>query len=355
MVKDMNPGQYHLSQFDYDLPQAMIAQQPVEPRDSSQLMILARDKEGVQHTVFRELGKFLREGDLLVLNNTRVFPARVRGVRSSGGKIEAIFLRDLGHGKAEAMISCGGNPRPGEQLMFEDDRLVIRLLKRGEDGGWTVSLPRGTDLHALLEELGRIPLPPYIKRDAEHEREPADRERYQTLYARERGAIAAPTAGLHFTERVFTDLAGRGVQTAQITLHVGVGTFRPIRAEDVRRHRMHAEYYSISENTADAILAAKNEGRRVIAVGTTTCRALEAAAARAGRLCAGKDRANIFIYPPYEFRVIDGMVTNFHLPKSTLLLMVSALAGRERIMAAYNEAKQKNYRFYSYGDAMLIV
>jgi len=289
------------------------------------------------------------------MNNTRVFPARVRGVRSTGGKIEALFLRDLGHGKAEAMISCGGNPRPGEQLMFEDDRLIIRLLKREEDGCWTVSLPRGTDLYALLEELGRIPLPPYIKRDAEHEREPDDRERYQTVYARERGAIAAPTAGLHFTERVFTDLAQRGVQTATITLHVGVGTFRPIRAEDVRRHQMHAEYYSISEDAATAILAAKNEGRRVIAVGTTTCRALEDAAARTGGLCAGQDKANIFIYPPYEFKIIDGMVTNFHLPKSTLLLMVSTLAGRERIMAAYEEARKSGYRFYSYGDAMLIV
>lgn len=354
-MNDTDSGQYALARYDYELPREMIAQRPAEPRDGSRLMVLERGGTGVRHAVFRELGGFLRKGDLLVVNDTRVFPARVRGLRSTGGKVEVMFLRDLGQGKWEAMVSCGGNPRPGEQLLLEDDRLAVRLVQHGPEGYWTVSLPRGTDLGERLEELGRIPLPPYIKRDLEHEREPGDRERYQTVYARARGAVAAPTAGLHFTEGVFADLAARGVETATVTLHVGVGTFKPIRSADVRRHRMHGEYYVIPDEAAGMILAAKAEGRRVIAVGTTTCRALEAAAARSGGLNAGEGRAEIFIYPPYEFRVADGMVTNFHLPRSTLLLMVAALAGRERVLTAYEEAKREGYRFYSYGDAMLIV
>jgi len=352
-MKDAAAGEYDVSLYDYDLPREMIAQRPADPRDAARLMVVDLAGEGVRHAVFGEIGSYLREGDLLVVNNTRVFPARTRGVRSTGGKVEVLFLRDLGEGRWEAMVSCGGSPRAGEQLMLEDDRLRVRLVKREASGYWRVSLPRGTELYEWLEESGRVPLPPYIKRDTEDERDPADRERYQTVYAMERGAVAAPTAGLHFTERVFDDLRGRGIGVVEITLHVGVGTFKPIRARDVRRHRMHGEWYSISEAAAGEILAAKGEGRRVVAVGTTTCRALEAASE--GGFGAGEGWAEIFIYPPYEFRVIDGLVTNFHLPRSTLLLMVSALAGRERILSAYEEAKRAGYRFYSYGDAMLIV
>ena len=350
----MNGSQYDLSLYDYDLPRDMIAQQPVEVRDNSRLMALNRKTGAVRHGVFREIGGFLRKGDLLVVNNTRVFPARMRGLRSTGGKVEVLFLHDMGGGKWETMISCSGNPRPGEQLMLEDDRLAVRLIKRQENGWWTVSLPRGADLFALLEALGRVPLPPYIKRDRDHERDLLDKERYQTIYARETGAVAAPTAGLHFTESLLDELAQRSITAVELTLHVGVGTFKPVRAHDVRRHKMHAEYYSITEATAARILEVKERGDRVIAVGTTTCRALEAAASDKG-LGAGEGWADIFIYPPYEFQVIDGLITNFHLPRSTLLILVAAFAGRENILAAYEEAKRQGYRFYSYGDAMLIV
>jgi len=354
LKQDIDGGGFDLSLFDYDLPREMIAQMPVEPRDSARLMVLDRQTGAIRHAIFRDLPEFLEPGDLLVINDTRVFPARTLGRRSTGGRVEVLFIRQIAPGKWEALVHCHGVPKPGEQLMLEDDALAIRLIERVHAGRWIVSLPRGVDLLERLEAIGRVPLPPYIRRDPDRQREPMDRERYQTVYAREPGAIAAPTAGLHFTERLMSALEVKGVRVARITLHVGVGTFQAIRVQDIRKHRMEREYYRIPASTAALITEAKAAGRRVVCVGTTTCRALESAADEAG-LRPSEGWTDLYIYPPYRFRVVDALITNFHLPRSTLLVMVSAFAGRERILSAYEVAKREGYRFYSYGDAMLIL
>jgi len=354
LKQDIDGGGFDLSLFDYDLPREMIAQMPVEPRDSARLMVLDRQTGAIRHAIFRDLPEFLEPGDLLVINDTRVFPARTLGRRSTGGRVEVLFIRQTAPGKWEALVHCHGVPKSGEQLMLEDDALAIRLIERVRAGRWIVSLPRGVDLLERLEAIGRVPLPPYIRRDPDRQREPMDRERYQTVYAREAGAIAAPTAGLHFTERLMSALEVKGVRVARITLHVGVGTFQPIRVQDIRKHRMEREYYRIPASTAALITEAKAAGRRVVCVGTTTSRALESAADEAG-LRPSEGWTDLYIYPPYRFRVVDALITNFHLPRSTLLVMVSALAGRERILSAYEVAKREGYRFYSYGDAMLIL
>jgi S-adenosylmethionine:tRNA ribosyltransferase-isomerase len=343
-----------ISLYTYDLPREMIAQTPADPRDSSRLMIIEREGSQTRHAVFREIGQFLRPSDLLVVNDTRVFPARTLGFRSTGGKVEVFFLHEQEPGKWEAMVRCNGSPRPGEQLMLEEDRLLVRLITRTRMGHWIVGLPRGMDLMAKLAEFGRVPLPPYIKRDPEHQREPEDVARYQTVYARTIGAVAAPTAGMHFTRSLMEELEGRGITFAQVTLHIGPGTFQPIKVDNLNRHNMHAEFYDISAEMANTILEARNSGRRVIAVGTTTCRALESAAAH-GNFGPQREWTRLFIRSPYEFRIVDGLLTNFHLPCSSLLVMVSAFAGRKRILDAYEIARQKGYRFYSYGDAMLIL
>jgi len=345
------PPEFRLSGYDYDLPPEYIAQAPAERRDESRLMVLDRAADTVTHARFRDLGAFLQRGDLLVLNDTRVIPARLLGVRTTGGKVEMLLLRDLGKGQWEALIRCGGNPRPGEVISFEDDRLAVRLLKRSEEGTWTISLPRGTEIGALLEEIGRIPLPPYIHREREAQRDPLDRARYQTVYARRPGAAAAPTAGLHFTHGLFESLRAQGIGIASLTLHVGLGTFMPVRDEDIRRHRMQREYFSLPEETVRAVEETRAAGRRVVPVGTTSCRVLETV----DPLLAGEGWSELFIYPSYRFKRTDALVTNFHLPRSTLLMLVSALAGRERVLAACEEARREGYRFYSYGDAMLIL
>ena len=345
------PPDFQLSGYDYDLPRECIAQVPAERRDESCLMVLDRSADTITHARFRDLGAFLQRGDLLVLNDTRVIPARLLGVRTTGGKVEMLLLRDLGKGQWEALIRCGGNPRPGEVISFENDRLAVRLLRRSEEGTWTISLPRGTDIGALLEEIGRIPLPPYIHREREAQRDPLDRARYQTVYARQPGAAAAPTAGLHFTDGLFESLRARGIGIACLTLHVGLGTFAPVREEDIRRHTMHREYFSLPEATVRAVVETRAAGRRVVPVGTTSCRVLETM----DPLVAGEGWSKLFIYPSYRFKRTDALVTNFHLPESTLLMLVSALAGRERVLAACEEAKRQGYRFYSYGDAMLIL
>ena len=347
-------AQYDVALYDYALPREAIAQTPAAQRDASRLLVLQRETGNVQHSTFSEIGSFLHEGDLLVLNNTRVFPARVFGLRSTGGKVEALFLRELPDGKWEAMVRCNGHPRPGEFMSLEGDRLQARLLEKTKGGYWLVSLPRGTDLMRVLQEVGHVPLPPYIKRGSDRSFEAMDRERYQTVYASEAGAVAAPTAGLHFTRELLAALAGQGIGSAEITLHVGPGTFRPIKRSDIRRHRMHEEAYAISPEAAQKITATKESGGRIVAVGTTTCRALEAAAATSGGFGPREGQTDLYIYPPYSFRIVDVLLTNFHLPRSTLLVMVSAFAGRKKTLAAYEEAMRNGYRFYSYGDAMLI-
>jgi S-adenosylmethionine:tRNA ribosyltransferase-isomerase len=351
----LEEADFDLAKYDYALPPERIAQTPATPRDSSRLMVLERESGQIRHTLFRRIGEFLRAGDLLVLNNTRVIQARTLGTRSTGGKIEVFFLRDLGRdGLWEVLLKCNGKPKNGEYVELEDDRLQVKIAQRIENGHWTVVVPKGTRLIEALEKIGRTPLPPYIHREARSDAA-SDRERYQTVYAKSPGAVAAPTAGLHFTPELLQSLRGNGIQTTEVTLHVGAGTFQPVKEKDIRRHRMHEEYFEIGEEAVALIQETRRSGGRIVAVGTTACRTLESAAAASDGPAAASGWTGIYIHPPYEFRLTDALVTNFHLPKSSLLLLVAAFAGRERILNAYEEAKREGYRFYSYGDAMLIL
>jgi len=347
-----------VADFDYDLPPEAIAQEPVHPRDASRLLRLDRATGAVAHHGFRELPGLLRPDDLLVLNDTRVLPARFTARRATGSRIEGCFLRVLGGGRWEVLLAGRGRIREGETLAVVDARdaagASIRLETRGERGVWVVRPTEDVDAVALLEAVGRPPLPPYIRRDRRDARTAADRTDYQTVYARRDGAVAAPTAGLHFTDRVFADLDARGIERVTVTLHVGLGTFQPVEAERPADHDMHEEMLEVSEASAEAIGRAVRAGRRVVAVGTTTVRTLESMAEADGTVRPGRRGTRLFIYPPYTFRVVGAMLTNFHLPRSTLLMMVSAFAGRERVLVAYREAIRAGYRFYSYGDAMLI-
>jgi len=361
-MTDSRPDQdedLRVSEFDYDLPGGCIAQAPARPRDAARLMVLDRASGGVSHRRFHELPDLLRPDDLLVLNDTRVIPARFTARRQTGARIEGCFLRDLGDGRWEVLLSGRGRIREGETLEVVDaddrPRARIRLQVRAEGGVWTVRPGSPADPLALLEVVGRPPLPPYIRRKPGDPRTAADRADYQTIYARRDGAVAAPTAGLHVTDRVLERLAARGVERVGITLHAGLGTFQPVRVQRPADHRMHEEFLEVSASAAERINRARRAGRRVVAVGTTTVRALESVAGAGGTVRAGREWTHLFIYPPYDFRVVGAMVTNFHLPRTTLLMMVSAFAGRERVLAAYREAVRAGYRFYSYGDAMLIV
>ena len=343
-----------LSDFDYALPPDHIAQEPARPRDASRLLVLDRRLSDLSHHRFLELPDLLAPGDLLVLNDTRVIPAAFTARRASGARVEGIFLRAVDGGLWEVLLMGRGRLRVGETLALVDaagtPRCPMELMGRGEGGTWHVRPPASADPVAILREVGRTPLPPYIRRA----RGAADSDDYQTLYARRDGAVAAPTAGLHFTSRVMDRLAARGVESVALTLHVGLGTFQPIRSESLDDHRMHEEYAEIPPESADRINRARAAGRRIVAVGTTTVRALESAAGDEGvRPIRGWTR--LFIRPPYRFRAVDAMITNFHLPRTTLLVLVAAFAGRERILAAYAEAIREGYRFYSYGDAMLII
>ncbi len=359
-----------LSEFDYQLPPELIAQEPAPERDASRLLVLDRAGGGIQHRVFAEIPSFLRPGDLLVLNDTRVLPARLFGVFAAGGSVEALLVRPLGGDRWEALVKPARRARVGERLVLACGHLEAEVTEGGPLGQRVLRLPADIDLAAILAAYGVMPLPPYIKRRPETPGaagEPGgeaeapgdgpsplegDRDRYQTVYAREDGAVAAPTAGLHFTQALLDRLRAAGVLIQTITLHVGPGTFRPIRVEQLSRHRMDAERYVIPEAAAQAVRAAKAEGRRVVAVGTTTVRTLEHAA-QAGRLRAGAGEADLFIVPGYRFRVVEVFLTNFHLPRSTPLLLVSAFAGLPAVRKAYAEAIARRYRFYSYGDAML--
>ncbi|KPJ74352.1 MAG: hypothetical protein AMS14_05580 [Planctomycetes bacterium DG_20] len=355
-------GEAVLSDFDYDLPPDRIAQQPARPRDASRLLVLHRTSGAIAHRRFRDLPDVLGASDLLVLNDTRVIPAAFTARRASGGRIEGCFLRRLDTGLWEVLLAGRRRIREGETLdvVGNDGRAAaeITLLARGEAGVWHVRPPGGADPVMLLAAVGRPPLPPYIRRTGPDDpRAAADASDYQTLYARRDGAVAAPTAGLHFTRRVFDRLDARGIERVTVTLHVGLGTFQPVRAERVADHRMHEELVEVSAEAADRINRARAAGRRVVAVGTTTVRALESVAEGGppGGVRAARGPTRLFISPPHEFRAVDAMLTNFHLPRSTLLVMVSAFAGRRRVLAAYGEAIREGYRFYSYGDAMLIV
>ena len=343
-----------LSEFDYDLPEELIAQQPLPQRDASRMLVVNRADERVTDDQFRSLRRYLRTGDCLVLNNTKVFPARLIGARvPTGGAIEVLLLSELEPSVWQVLARPARRLAVGAQVSFGNSSLSAVVTAANEDGTRVIRFDRGDELPQLIEQIGQTPLPPYIKRDGATSDN--DRKRYQTVYARESGAIAAPTAGLHFTPRVLEDLRGSGVETAEITLHVGYGTFEPVRVNDVSQHRVIAEAFAIDQNAAAVINEARAGGGRVIAVGTTTTRALEFAAASDGIIAATKGLADLTITPGFKFRAVDGLLTNFHLPKSSLLLLVSAFAGRELILRAYRHAVTERYRFYSYGDCMLIV
>jgi S-adenosylmethionine:tRNA ribosyltransferase-isomerase len=340
----------NINDFDYDLPKELIAQDPVRERDSSRMMVVRLDREGFEHRRFTDLCDYLAPRDILVINDTKVIPARLMGIKeNTGARIEVLLLRQLDTRSWEALVRPGKRVKDCARIIFKEDLLSCRVLGETGYGGRVIELDFEGSFEEILDELGAMPLPPYIKKPL------LDRDRYQTIYARLAGSAAAPTAGLHFSQELLGRLREQGVTVAPVLLHVGLGTFRPVKVKDITWHQMHEEYYEVPEQTAALIAAARSRGGRVIAVGTTTTRCLESAADEYGRVCPGSGWTGIFIYPGFKFKVIDGMVTNFHLPKSTLLMMVSALAGREKIMAAYREATERRYRFFSFGDAMLII
>jgi len=349
-----------VTDFDYTLPPELIAQAPAPERDRSRLLLLDRRTGSTQHRLFWDLVELLTPGDLLVINEAKVFPARLFGRSVRLRSVEVLLVREIEADCWEALIRPSRRVRPGDRLELADGTIEAHALRQCGEGTHLLRLACDGNLRDLLWRVGQMPLPPYVKRphplDPDRAPSPAllDRERYQTVYAKHEGAIAAPTAGLHFTTELIDTLKQRGVGFAPITLYVGPGTFRPVRTASVEDHRMEPERYIIAEETATAIKAARRDGRRVIAVGTTTVRALEHASTD-GEVRAGAGTADLFIYPGYRFRIIDALITNFHLPRSTLIMLVSALASRERILAAYHEAIATRYRFYSYGDAMMIV
>ncbi|MBR4201764.1 MAG: tRNA preQ1(34) S-adenosylmethionine ribosyltransferase-isomerase QueA [Oscillospiraceae bacterium] len=337
------------STYYYELPQELIAQTPVEPRSASRMLCMNRSTGEITHHHFHDLGQFLRKGDLLVMNDSRVLPARLYGVREdTGSPIEFLLLKPTGEKVWEIICKPGKKARPGKRFRF-GDKLTAEVLDTTEDGGRIVRFECEGSLYAVLDEIGQMPLPPYITEKLQ------DRERYQTVYARELGSSAAPTAGLHFTPELLEELKAQGIGEAFVTLHVGLGTFRPVKEDDIRKHHMHIEHYTIPAETAEKIRQTKENGGRVIAVGTTSCRTLEGAAAAYGGIRPCEGDTGIFIYPPYDFKVIDGLITNFHLPESTLIMLVSAFAGYENTMNAYKIAVQERYRFFSFGDACLFL
>ena len=336
------------SDFYFDLPEELIAQTPLERRDGSRLLHLDRVTGDVEHRHFYELPEFLREGDCLVLNNSRVLPARLIGSRLTGGAVELVLLRDLGDGCWECLSRPGRKTKPGTELSFGDGELTATVEGVCEGGNRIVRFHYEGIFLEVLERLGKMPLPPYIKEELQ------DSERYQTVYSKELGSAAAPTAGLHFTFELLEKIKAMGVKVCYVTLHVGLGTFRPVKEDEIEDHEMHSEFCIVPEETARTVTETKKNGGRVIAVGTTSCRTLESFANADGTLDASSGWTNIFIYPGYSFRCVDALVTNFHLPESTLIMLVSALAGRENVLNAYKTAVENRYRFFSFGDAMFI-
>ena len=345
--------------FDYNLPEELIAQQPMKDRDKCRLMVLDRESGALEHRTFRDVAEYLNPGDVLVLNDSKVIPARLFGSKeSTGAKIEFLLIKRIQGDKWETMVRPGRRLKPGDRVVFSEEegkKLSATILSYGEDGTRLVDFSYDGIFMERLEGMGTMPLPPYIERPSND----SDKEDYQTVYARMEGSVAAPTAGLHFTEELLEEIRTKGVETAYLTLHVGIGTFRPVKVDSVEDHHMHFEEYRVSEEAADLINKALALGSKVVSVGTTSTRTLESVAyfdEAAGdyRVKAGSGSTDIFIYPGYEFRIVDALITNFHLPKSTLMMLISAFAEREKIMKAYEEAINEKYRFFSYGDGMLI-
>lgn len=333
--------------YDYDLPQELIAQTPIEPRDHSRLLLVDRQKTTLEHKHFYDLVSYLRPGDLLIMNNTRVIPARLIGHKDTGAKVEVFLLHRQSADVWETLVRPGKKMLPGTKVSF-GEKLQGEILEKTDFGGRIVRFSYNGIFEEILDELGQTPLPPYIHEQLE------DKERYQTVYAEVDGSAAAPTAGLHFTTELMQKIRDAGVDIRFVTLDVGLGTFRPVSVDDIRDHVMHSEYYSVSEETAQKVAQTKQAGGRVIAIGTTAVRTLESAANPDGTIRAGAGKTSIFIYPGFHFQVVDAMVTNFHLPQSTLLMLVSAFAGRERMLDVYRQAVEERYRFFSFGDAMFI-
>lgn len=337
------------SDFYYDLPKELIAQTPVEPRDSSRLLKMNRETGEIEHRRFSDIIEYLNEGDLIVANDSRVLPARIYGIKDTGARVEFLLLKQISGNRWETLCKPGRKATPGARFTFGGGLLTATVAEVLEDGNRVVDFDCDENFFATLDKIGQMPLPPYITEELK------DRERYQTVYSHELGSAAAPTAGLHFTNELMDKIRAKGVKIAYVTLHVGLGTFRPVKVDDVTKHKMHSEHYEISEETARLINETKKNGGRVIAVGTTSCRTLESVAAQYREIRACEGFTDIFIYPGFEFKTIDGLVTNFHLPESTLIMLVSAFAGYNNIMNAYKTAVEERYRFFSFGDAMLIV
>lgn len=336
------------SDFDFYLPEELIAQTPLEKRDTSRLLHLDKQTGEIEHKHFYDIKQYLHEGDCLVLNDSRVLPARLIGARPTGGTVELVLLKDLGDNRWECLSRPGRKTKPGQELVFGSGELTAVVEEVTLGGNRIVKFSYEGIFLEILERLGKMPLPPYIKEELQ------DSERYQTVYSKELGSAAAPTAGLHFTKELLAEIADMGVKICYVTLHVGLGTFRPVKADKIEDHEMHSEFCVVPEETAETVNAVKRAGGRVIAVGTTSCRTLESFTTEDGTLQATSGWTNIFIYPGYKFKCIDALITNFHLPESTLIMLVSALAGRENILNAYNTAVKERYRFFSFGDAMMI-
>ena len=337
------------SDFFYNLPEELIAQIPIEPRDSSRLLVLNKENSEILHKHFYDICDYLKAGDCLVLNDTRVLPARLYGTREdTGAVVEFVLLKQRDILTWEALAGPGKKAKVGHRFVFSDD-LSCEVVEVLEDGNRIIKFNCNGEFFSTLDKIGQMPLPPYIKEKLD------DRERYQTVYSRELGSAAAPTAGLHFTDGIIEALKQKGVKIAYVTLHVGLGTFRPVKVEEINEHKMHSEHYSVSRETAKIINETKKNGGRVICVGTTSCRTIESVASKYGEICECSDDTSIFIYPGYEFKCMDGLLTNFHLPESTLIMLVSAFYGYEKTMSAYNTAVAEKYRFFSFGDAMLII
>lgn len=340
-----------LTDYNYELPEKFIAQKPIYPRDDSKLMIVKNDESKIDHKHFYNLSEYLSSGDVLVVNNSKVIPARLYGIKDpTGGRVEVLLLNNTSEENVwECLVKPARRLKIGQKISFGQAELSGEIIKELPDGGRLIKFEETVNLDELIDRIGKMPLPPYIKRELK------DQGRYQTVYAKWRGSAAAPTAGLHFTDEILLNLKNKGVIISEVMLHVGLGTFRPVDAADIRNHIMHSEYYEISEETAEIINNAKKNRKKIVAVGTTSVRVLESAANQDGFLHANKGKTDIFIYPGYQWKFVDSLITNFHLPKSSLLMLVSAFVGREKILNAYEEAKNNNYRFFSFGDAMLLM
>ena len=347
-IKTQGERKLKVSEFNYELPEELIAQVPIQKRDESRLMVLNRKEKTIEHKTFKDILDYLKPGDVLVRNNTKVIPARLYGKKDTGANVEFLLLNRIEGDIWESIVRPGNKLHVGTKVIFGDGLLQAEILDTMPGGTRKVQFSYDGIFNEILDKIGLMPLPPYIHETLK------EKDRYQTVYAKYEGSAAAPTAGLHFTDELLKELSKKGVEIANVTLHVGIGTFRPVKEETVEEHEMHSEHFYIKKEDADIINKAKKEGRRVIAVGTTSCRVLESIASEEGYVEEQERDTNIFIYPGYKFKCIDGLITNFHLPESTLIMLVSALAGKDYVMSAYNEAVKERYRFFSFGDAMFI-